>query len=121
MKPTSIFVTALSAFMKDGNVVTAGTKVELEPGIAYNLVQRGKAELVEGQELTASTAYTNDDNDDGPKKDEILKHLMGLTKDKLVQFAKDNSIDVDEKANKDEILAVVQHAVEENYKADNEE
>lgn len=120
MKPTSIFVIAQTAFMKDGEVVTAGTKVELEPGIAYNLVQRGKAKLVEGQELTASTGYNDADND-GPQKDEILKHLMSLTKDKLVQFAKDNAIDVDEKANKDEILAVVQHAVEENYKADNEE
>lgn len=120
MKPTSIFVIAESAFMKDGNVVSRGTKVELEPGIAYNLVQRGKAKLVEGQELTASTGYQENDNE-GPNRQEILDHLKGLTKDKLVQFAKDNAIDVDEKANKDEILAVVQHAVEENYKAEDEE
>ncbi len=119
MKPTSIFVIARSAFMKDGNIVTAGTKVELEPGIAYNLVQRGKAELVEGQELTASTGY-RDDDDNGPKKEEVLKHLMGMTKDKLVQFARDNQIDVDEKANKDEILAVVQHAVEDRFDNDQE-
>lgn len=115
MKPTTIFVTAVSAFMKDGEVVRRGTKVELEPGIAYNLVQRGKAELVEGQELTASTGYQQDVDNDGPQRQEILDHLKGLTKDKLVQFAKDNKIDVDEKANKDEILAVVQHAVEQNY------
>lgn len=101
--------------MKDGEVVSRGTKVELEPGIAYNLVQRGKAELVEGQELTASTGYQQDVDNDGPGKNEILEHLKSLTKDKLVQFAKDNKIDVDEKANKDEILAVVQHAVEQNY------
>jgi len=115
MKPTMIVVTAVSAFMKDGEVISRGTKVELEPGIAYNLVQRGKAELVEGQELNASTGYQSDNDNDGPKMEEILAHLKGLTKDKLVQFAKDNSIDVDEKANKDEMLAVVQHAVEQNY------
>lgn len=121
MKPTEIAVTAVSAFMKDGDVVRRGTKVYLEPGIAYNLVQRGKAELVEGQELTASTGYQADQDNEGPQLEDLLAHLKGLTKDKLVQFAKDNKIDVDEKANKDEVLAVVQHAVEENYRAENEE
>lgn len=114
-KVTSLFVIATGAFMHKGNVVTPGSKVELTPSDAYNLLGRGKVQLVEGQEVT--DPHGGGDND-GPTREEVIAHLRTLNKGPLVQFAKDNDIEIDESKNKDIILEAVIAAVE---KFDDEE
>lgn len=115
-KVTSIFVIATGAFMHQGNVVTPGSKVELTPSDAYNLLGRGKVQLVEGQNVGPAGGELDDNS--GPSKEEIIAHLKTLNKGPLVQFAKDNDIQIDESKNKDVILEEVIAAVE---KFDDEE
>lgn len=119
-KVTSVFVIASGAFMANGNMVLPGSKVELSPSDAYGLINRGKAKLVEGQNLGGGSDADNDFDDKGPTKEQIIAHLKTLNKGPLVQFAKDNDIEIDDSKNKEIILATVIEAVN-NFKDDDEE
>lgn len=89
-----------SALVIDGQVVRAGTTVEVGEAYAKDFLRRGKAELLGGQEA--------EDEDDAPD-------LSKMKKDELLDIAQQMGlVSVSDAMTKAEILAAIEDASKED-------
>lgn len=84
-----------SAIAIDGDVVRAGSLVEVDEALAINLLNRGKATLATAEDGVEFGA--EDDTD-----------LSRLNKAQLLEHAKANGVDVDDSLTKAQIIAAIE-------------
>lgn len=95
MSKQSVFLVLTSALVIDGEVIRAGTLVEVSEREAKNFLHRGKARL-------ATEADGAPKSDEKPETD-----LSRMSKAQLLAFAESNEIEVSENMTKAEIIAAI--------------